>query len=82
MAQARVRGERLRWPSAGFRREPVIFFQYRGRDLNRRFVLCIEWLHPTKISLCRSMGGPVAEVLALEAMAKLSDSLKKTRVIA
>jgi len=28
------------------------------------------------------MGGPVAEVLALEAMAKLSDSLKKTRVIA
>jgi len=28
------------------------------------------------------MGGPVAEVLALEAMAKLSDALKKTRVIA
>jgi hypothetical protein len=26
MALARVRGEGLRWPSAGFRREPVVFF--------------------------------------------------------
>ena len=26
MAQAGVRGEGLRWPSAGFRREPVVFF--------------------------------------------------------
>src|SRR6267154_1477451 len=27
LAQAGVRGEGLRWPSAGFRREPVVFFQ-------------------------------------------------------
>src|SRR5712664_1406820 len=27
MAQAGVRGEGLRWPSAGFRREPVVFFR-------------------------------------------------------
>jgi hypothetical protein len=27
MAHAGVRGEGLRWPSAGFRREPVVFFR-------------------------------------------------------
>jgi hypothetical protein len=40
MALARVRGERLRWPSAGFRREPVVFFcrPFQKTDLGG------EWL--------------------------------------
>ena len=31
MALARVRGEGLRWPSAGFRREPVVHLGWRVR---------------------------------------------------
>lgn len=54
LALPRVRGEGLRCPSAGFRREPGVFFRRSHQKpairspLVTRHCLCIEWLDPAK----------------------------------
>jgi hypothetical protein len=97
MALPRVRGEGLRWPSAGFRRESVIFFRRllflvcvipnEVRDLlfsslATRRCFCIECLHPAKIPLCRSMVGHVAEGLPPAVRLIRSKDLAEAREVA